>query len=203
MITIVNYGLGNLGSVANMFKRIGVETVTTSDPAIIEQASKLVLPGVGHFDKAMENIEQLKLRGILNFKALEERRPLLGICLGMQLLTNGSEEGTSKGFGWIDAETTKFNFPGKTELKVPHMGWNTVQVAKPCALTDGFAGGFRFYFVHSYHVQVNNPEYSMLKTEYGTTYESGIHRDNIYGVQFHPEKSHKFGMKLLANFAAM
>jgi glutamine amidotransferase len=203
LITIVNYGLGNLGSVVNMFKRLGVESTVTSDIKEIEQATKLLLPGVGHFDAAMKKIDELNLRGILEEKVMQDKIPILGICLGMQLLTNGSEEGALKGLGWIDAETTRFNFPNNQELKIPHMGWNSVSISNPCPLTEGFDDAFRFYFVHSYHVDVKNTADSMLKTTFGINYDSGIHKENIYGVQFHPEKSHKYGMKLLGNFAAL
>lgn len=203
MITIVDYGLGNLGSISNMFKRIGVTSLITSNIDEITQADKLLLPGVGHFDAAMRKIDELGLREVLDKKVVVENTPILGICLGMQLLTNGSEEGSRKGFGWIDADTIKFNFPNNQELKIPHMGWNLVSRSQPCPLTDGFDDEFRFYFVHSYHVNVKNIENSMLNTTYGVKYDSGIFKDNIYGVQFHPEKSHRYGMKLLSNFAAL
>jgi len=203
MITIVNYGLGNLGSVLNMLKKIGAKAVISSEPSEIEQADKLILPGVGHFDAAMKKIEESGLRNVLNKKALVDKIPVLGICLGMQILTKGSDEGTLPGLGWIDAYTTKFDFPGNPELKVPHMGWNLVKVSNTSPLTEGFDDEFRFYFVHSYRVDVVNPADSILKTTYGVEYDSGIKNGNIYGVQFHPEKSHKFGMKLLSNFAAI
>ncbi len=201
MITVVNYGLGNIGSIVNIFKKIGVVVQVTSNAEEIEQATKLVLPGVGHFDAGMRNIEQLHLRDVLEKKVLVDKTPILGICLGMQLLTNGSEEGNLPGLGWIDADTLRFEFGSRTDYKIPHMGWNSVEVSKRCALTQGFNDEFRFYFIHTYHVSVRNDEDSMLTTTYGVRYDSGIHRDNIYGVQFHPEKSHKFGMKLLSNFA--
>jgi glutamine amidotransferase len=203
MITIVNYGLGNLGSIANMFKRIGVQSLITSDITDIERATKLVLPGVGHYDAAMKKIDELRIQSVLEKKVLQENVPILGICLGMQLLTNGSEEGKLQGLGWIDAETTKFQMPDRPELKVPHMGWNAVKVSNACSITEGFDDEFRFYFVHSFHVDVKNAADSMLTTQYGIQYDSGIRKGNIYGVQFHPEKSHKFGMKLLTNFASI
>lgn len=203
MITIVNYGLGNLGSIVNMYRRLGIKAIYSSDLEVIEQATKLILPGVGHFDAAMNKIDELRLKEVLDKKVLVEKTPILGICLGMQLLTNGSEEGERKGFGWIDAETIRFHFPDNRDLKIPHMGWNSVRVTNPCPLTDGFDDEFRFYFVHSYRVHVKNAANSMLRTNYGVDYDSGIHKDNIYGVQFHPEKSHKYGMKLLGNFASL
>lgn len=207
MITIVNYGMGNLGSVQNMFKYIGVESIITGDLDKIRSAEKLLLPGVGAFDAAMEQINNQNLKEVLDQKVLEEKVPVLGICLGMQLLVKGSDEGKLPGLGWIPARAIKFE--AHNQLKVPHMGWNEVTVSNSSALTgglDGLAGddeNARFYFVHSYHVQVEDEKYSMLKTNYGLSFDSGIHHENIYGCQFHPEKSHKYGMHLLKNFAAI
>ncbi|OEU69677.1 MAG: imidazole glycerol phosphate synthase, glutamine amidotransferase subunit [Desulfovibrio sp. S3730MH75] len=201
MITIVDYGMGNLGSIKNMFKRIGVPAVVSSDLETISSASKLLLPGVGAFDKAMARINNSELRQLLDRKALEERVPVLGICLGMQLLTCASEEGDSAGLGWIAAKATRF--PIMPDLKVPHMGWNVVTPTRESSLTKGLPEDSRFYFVHSYCVHVDNEEDSLLKTDYGRRFDSAIQHDNIYGCQFHPEKSHKFGMKLLENFASL
>lgn len=199
MITIVDYGMGNLGSIKNMFKRIGVQANITGDVAQITLADKLVLPGVGAFDHAMKKINSSGLREILDHKALVEKVPILGICLGMQLLTNSSEEGHLPGLGWIQAETIRF--PISDTLKVPHMGWNEVCYGEKSPLTEGFPAEVRFYFVHSYYVRVKDKRNSILSTTYGLTFSSAIQNDNIYGVQFHPEKSHRFGMNLLANFA--
>ena len=201
MITIVDYGMGNLGSIFNMFKKIGVQSKITSDKIEIEKASKILLPGVGSFDAAMSKIKELDFQSLLNFKALEEKIPVLGICLGMQLLTNSSEEGNLPGLGWIPAETLKFKFDANQNLKIPHMGWNMVQKNRTSKLTDDFEEEARFYFVHSYYVKCKNDANSILKTNYGFTFDSVIQKDNIYGAQFHPEKSHKFGMKLFKNFS--
>ena len=201
MITIVNYGMGNLGSVQNMFKRIGVDTEITGDISKIEKAQKLLLPGVGAFGAAMQRIEESGLRNILDKKALEEKIPVLGICLGMQLLTRSSEEASLPGLSWIPAQTLKFNFPGNFSLKVPHMGWNNVHLLKTSQLTANFNDETRFYFVHSYYVKADNAEDVLTTTHYGTDFDSIIQHENIYGAQFHPEKSHKFGMRLLENFA--
>ena len=202
MIIIVDYGLGNLGSIYNMLKKIGAEAEISSDPARILEAGKLLLPGVGAFDNGMKNLEELGLISVLEKKVISEKTPLLGICLGMQLLTKRSEEGAREGLGWIDAETVKFNFTGtEGKLKVPNMGWNHVQVVKESKLMKDMYPEPRFYFVHSYHVKCNDPEDELLKSDYGFGYTSGFERDNIIGVQFHPEKSHKYGMKLLQNFA--
>jgi glutamine amidotransferase len=199
MITIVDYGMGNLGAVLNMFKRIGVRAAITGDADRIAQAEKLVLPGVGAFDSAMKRINESGLRATLDRRALEDRIPILGICLGMQLLTRGSEEGIEPGLGWIPAAATRF--PDMPGLKVPHMGWNVVEPVQAHRLTAGLPEGSRFYFVHSYCVQVDDQRDSLLKVRYGIEFDAAIARGNICGAQFHPEKSHRFGMKFLGNFA--
>ena len=199
MITIVDYGMGNLGSIKNMFKRIGVPTVLAADPEAIEKADKLVLPGVGNFDQAMKRINSSDLHEILDRKALMERIPILGICLGMQLLTQSSEEGTSLGLGWIKAITRRF--PKTSNLKVPHMGWNIVSPVRESPISKNLPDEIRFYFVHSFYVHVENEEDSILKAHYGINFDAAIQHGNIFGVQFHPEKSHKYGMLFLKNFA--
>lgn len=201
MITIVDYGMGNFGSVQNMLKRIGVSCRISRHPEEIDEAKKLILPGVGAFDTAMEKIAAGNLREVLDRKALAERVPILGICLGMQLITNTSEEGSANGLGWIDAETLKFNFPVSSMLKIPHMGWNEINQVKQSSLIDDLPEKPRFYFVHSYYVKAKYPENVLATTSHGIRFHSVIQRDNIYGAQFHPEKSHRYGMKLLENFA--
>lgn len=202
MITIVNYGMGNLGSMLNMFKRIGAQATIESDPNLIWQAKKLVLPGVGAFDSAMSCINSVSgLRRVLNHKALVERTPILGVCLGMQLLTRASEEGTLPGLGWIPGASSRF--PKQEELKVPHVGWNVALPNTPSRLTAQVGDEPRYYFVHSYCVHVDDPAHSLMKTHYGIDFDSAIGRGNIYGVQFHPEKSHRFGMQILNNFAEL
>lgn len=201
MVTIIDYGLGNLGSILNMFKKIGAKATISSNIDEIDKAQKILLPGVGAFDAAMSKIDAAGLRAVLDKKALQDKVPVLGICLGMQLLTDGSEEGALPGLGWIPADTKKFEFAKEQKLKVPHMGWNLVTKHQESQLTEGFIGEYRFYFVHSYYVRVKNESNSILKTTYGIEFDSAIQHNNIYGAQFHPEKSHKFGMKLLANFA--
>ena len=199
MITIVDYGMGNLGSVLNMFRYIGVPANISSDLSVINKASKLLLPGVGAFDSAISRINSSGLRDILDHKVIVKQTPILGICLGMQLLTSGSEEGTLPGFGWIPAETSRFS--SLPDLKIPHMGWNLVTPNTPSELTQDLPTASRFYFVHSYYITVDNPQYSILRTCHGIEFDSAIQCDNIYGTQFHPEKSHKFGMHLLKNFS--
>jgi imidazole glycerol-phosphate synthase subunit HisH len=202
MITIVDYGLGNLNSIKNMLHRLGYASMISSDPEEIDKAEKLILPGVGAFDHGMRNIRERSLEGILNKKVINERVPTLGICLGMQLLAESSEEGSEPGLGWISGRAIRFKFDKESvDLKVPHMGWNTVKVEKDCELSCGFLPEMRFYFVHSYHVVCKHPEDIFLTAEYGIRVVAAIQRDNIMGTQFHPEKSHKFGMMLLSNFA--
>lgn len=202
MIVIVDYGMGNLGSVLNMLKKLNQNAVISSDIALIKSAQKLILPGVGNFQKAMQNLSDLNLISILNQKVLVEKTPLLGICLGMQLLTKRSDEGNVFGLGWIDAETIKFNFNNYPSLKTPHMGWNNVDFKGDNLISEGIENS-RFYFVHSYFVKCSNISNVLSTTIYGLEFHSGIFSDNIYGVQFHPEKSHKFGFKLLANFCKL
>jgi glutamine amidotransferase len=203
MIVIVDYGLGNLASVANMFKKAGIKNVCiSSDEKVIANASKLVLPGVGSFDAGMKNLEDSNLIPILNKKVLEEKVPILGICLGMQLLTKRSDEGEKNGLGWIDAETLKFNLDSSLKLKVPHMGWNYITVQKQNSLIDSNSKS-RFYFVHSYYVKCFDQSQSLATSHFGNDFECMVMKDNIYGVQFHPEKSLKFGMKLFENFSKL
>lgn len=201
MITIIDYGMGNLGSVQNMFKRIGVKTEISGETYAIAKATKILLPGVGAFNSAMQKIADSGLIAILNQKALVEKVPVLGICLGMQLLTKGSEEGKFLGLGWVDAQTLKFKFEPDTKLKIPHMGWNRIYPQKKSVLLENLPPEPRFYFVHSYHVQCNKPEDVLATTSFGDHFHSMLQHENIYGAQFHPEKSHKFGMKLFKNFA--
>lgn len=209
MITIVDYGMGNLESVKNMFRKLKVEARISEDVKEIEQANKIILPGVGAFDRAMEQINTKGIREVLDRKACQEKIPIFGICLGMQLLTKGSDEGQLPGLGWIDAYTYKFKPDHGNGIRIPHMGWNEIQVVNDCDLTKGLNNltttneNPRYYFVHSYHVKVENQQDSMLKTNYFIKFDSGIHKKNVYGVQFHPEKSHKFGMKMLQNFAEL
>ena len=201
MITIIDYGMGNLGSVVNMLRRIEVGCEVTGDPARIAEASHILLPGVGAFDAAMERIDASGIRPVLDDKALHQRVPVLGICLGMQLLTRGSEEGVRPGLGWIPGKTRRL--PNSLGIKIPHMGWNQVKRIRQCALTDHLDGEIRFYFVHSYFVEPEDPKDTVLSATHGCTFAAPIQRGNIMGAQFHPEKSHRFGMQLLKNFAEL
>jgi imidazole glycerol-phosphate synthase subunit HisH len=200
MITIVDYGMGNLGSIRNMLTKIGAASEISSDPRVVMAAQKLILPGVGAFDAGMQSLERNGLRSVLDERVLGARVPTLGICLGMQLMTRHSAEGDRAGLGWIDAQVLRFE-PADSGLKVPHMGWNLVAPARPDALLENLPEQSRFYFVHSYYVTCADRADVLLTTSYGRQFDSGLHRDNVWGVQFHPEKSHKFGMQLLTNFA--
>ncbi|MBN2881016.1 imidazole glycerol phosphate synthase subunit HisH [Candidatus Woesearchaeota archaeon] len=199
MITIIDYGMGNLGSIKNMIEKLGGEAEITSDVEIIKNATKLILPGVGSFDSGMTNLKSLGLIDVLNKKVLVEKTPILGICLGMQLISKSSEEGILPGLCWIDAQTIKFKLDDKS-LKIPHMGWNYIKIEKDTKLFSDALENSRFYFVHSYHVVCNDKNDILTTTEYGINFVSAVNRENIYATQFHPEKSHKFGMKIMKNF---
>ena len=200
-IVIVNYGMGNLGSIQNMIRKIGYSSIISNQQSDIESADKLILPGVGHFDRGMEQLENLKLIEVLNQKVLVEKKPVLGICLGMQLMCNGSEEGGKAGLKWMDIDFIKFKVEQAVlPIKIPHMSWNFVQPAKSSRLLDALPEHSRFYFVHSYHAVARQLSDTLLTTTYGYEFLSAFEKDNILGVQFHPEKSHKFGFQLLKNF---
>lgn len=203
MVVIVDYGMGNLGAIANMLKRLGVPHQISADAGPILTATGLILPGVGHFDAAVRNLESSGLRPVLERKALEERVPVLGICLGMQLMTRASEEGTLPGLGWVPARTLGFRDRIEAGLKVPHMGWNEVRVLRANPLVEEAPEPARYYFVHSYFVEVDDPAQAILETTHGRPFHAALQAGNLYGVQFHPEKSHRFGLQLLRNFAAL
>lgn len=201
MITIVDYGTSNLGSMQNMLKKIGAASRIAASPDDLDGASKIIVPGVGSFDAGMGKLRQSGMIPVLNQKALVDRIPTLGVCLGMQLMTRSSEEGALSGLGWIEAEAVRFDQNGDTGLKVPHMGWNEVVPAKASALTANFPADARFYFAHSYHVRCKVAEDVLLGVSYGSgTFTAAFERGNLFGAQFHPEKSHRFGMAFLRNF---
>ncbi len=202
MITIIDYKAGNVRSIQNMLKKIGTKSIISDKIEDIEKADKLILPGVGNFDYGMGQLEKSELIPILNKKVLQDKTPILGICLGVQLFTKGSEEGQKPGLGWFNAETVSFD---KTKLpesyKIPHMGWNEISYNQKSKLFQNLhETPPRFYFVHSYHLKANNKQDILAKTTYGYEYTVGLEKENIIGVQFHPEKSHKFGMQVLRNF---
>lgn len=199
MIKIIDYGAGNIGSITNMLLRLGQECEVTNDPEKINKATKLILPGVGKFDYGMSKLKESGLIEILNEKALVEKIPILGICLGAQLMTKSSQEGEIPGLSWFDAEVLKFK---DGLLRVPHMGWNSVYPCINDRITFNLTES-RFYFVHSYYIHSNNPDEVMFTSTYGQEFAAGLKKNNIYAVQFHPEKSHKFGIQLFENFLSI
>jgi imidazole glycerol-phosphate synthase subunit HisH len=202
VIVIIDYGVGNLGSILNMLKRVEAAAIVSGNPDVIRTAEKLILPGVGAFDHGMLNLEERGLIPVLEERVLGAGVPILGLCLGVQLFTRGSEEGDRPGLGWVDARTVRFRFdPARNGLKIPHMGWNVVRLTRPHPLLPDIEVDTRFYFVHSYHLECADPALPFLEASYGYPFTAGVARNNIVGVQFHPEKSHKYGMRLLRAFA--
>ena len=199
-ITIVDYGMGNLFSVKKKITHLKANVTISSKEKDILNADKIILPGVGHFKKAMNNLSNLNLINALNHFVKEKKKPVLGICLGMQLMAKNSEEGNTEGLGWIDASVLKFNVSDKVKFKVPHMGWNQITIKKDSNLMHNIPNNSEFYFVHSYYIKTNYNAEILNKTEYEKSFTSAIEKENIYGVQFHPEKSHEFGELLLNNF---
>ena len=203
MIGVIDLGISNIGSVLNMFKHVGYEAKGISKKIELEKCSKIVLPGVGSFDKGMAALQSSGLIDTLNKRVVEEKVPVLGICLGMQLMCSSSEEGRLPGLGWIDATVRDFRGSAIPPSKTPHMGWNTVEVKKSIDLTSGFEPDTRFYFVHSYYVECANSLDVLLTTKYGSEFVSAFQVGNIIGAQFHPEKSHVFGANFFTKFGIL
>lgn len=199
MIAIIDYDVGNIAAVANMLRRIGVPGTITAQPEAVERAERIILPGNGSYDACMRNLRATGLLPILEDKVLRQGTPLLGICVGAQMLGKSSEEGREPGLGWLDMEVRRFpDIPG---LRIPHMGWTQVEPTEPrSVMAQGLQDDARFYFVHSYYLAPGDPADVMLKARYGIEFAAGVARGNIFGVQFHPEKSHRFGKQLLTNF---
>jgi glutamine amidotransferase len=200
-LVVVDAGIGNLGAIPNMLNRIGVAARITNRAEDIAEADRLILPGVGAFDSAMRTLNELGIVGTLREKALVERIPVLGVCLGMQLLFRRSEEGDIPGLGWIGGDVVRFRLErADRSVRVPHMGWNYASAANGSALLAGFDQLPRFYFAHSYHVECDDPADVAGWTTYGYRFASVVQHENIGGIQFHPEKSHRYGLKVFENF---
>ena len=201
MLVIVDYKMGNIGSITNILRRLGVESIVSSRREDIEAATALILPGVGAFDHGIRQLRDLGIAPVLQRKVVDEHTPILGICLGMQLMAGRSDEGKMPGLGWVDAEVKRFD-PQQFDspLKIPHMGWNYIEPNQPHLLFDGVDEPQRFYFVHSFHVCCRDASTVLAEAEYGYRFTAAVCRDNILGVQFHPEKSHRYGLSLLANY---
>lgn len=201
MIAVVDLGMGNPLSILNMLKKIGTNAVLCHDGVTLKSANGIIFPGVGSFDKCMQSFQDSGLRTVIEKMVFEDKKPFLGICLGMQILLESSEEGTLPGLGWIAGKVVRFKADSSLKkITIPHMGWNVVHPSSNNDLVS-MSEEQRFYFVHSYHAADVLPENILATTTYGQNFVSGIHKDNIYGVQFHPEKSHRFGMELMRKFA--
>lgn len=202
MITILDYGSGNLNAIKNIYERLNIPFEFADTKEQITKAEHIILPGVGAFDETISTLQNKGFLDVLNKKVLEEKVPILGICVGMQMLADSSEEGTLAGLGWIQGSVKKFDknlIPGKP--KIPHLGWNSIEITRDCPLFKNVDPAVGFYFVHSYYYECADEANVVCKTEYGKVFHSAVNRENIFGVQFHPEKSHDNGIQLLKNFA--
>ena len=204
MIAIIDYGLGNVRAFANVYMRLNIPVTLAKQAKDLKHADKIILPGVGAFDYAMELLDKSGLRGQLDEMVFIKKVPILGICVGMQMLAKTSEEGERTGLGWIDAEVRKFKESStEAKIRIPHMGWNNIKPTNPNKLLDGLNTESIFYFLHSYYFKCNNLEDVIAVSDYQIEFACAITSGNIYGVQFHPEKSHMGGARLLENFARL
>jgi glutamine amidotransferase len=204
MITIIDYGVGNINAFVNVYKRVDVPVKIAKTKEDLTGAEKLILPGVGHFDHAMQQLNQSGMRDTLDKLVLEDKIPVIGICVGMQMMANNSDEGNESGLKWIDATVKKFDETKINQVtRLPHMGWNDATPVKDSPLFLGLEQEAIFYFLHTYYFQCNHQQDVLAVTDYGVTFASSVNHNNIYGIQFHPEKSHSYGETLLHNFAKL
>ena len=204
MIMIVNYGLGNIHAIANIYRRLNIDVDVACSPQELRAADKIILPGVGAFDWAMTRLNQSGMRDVLEELVIGKSKLVLGICVGMQMMAKKSDEGLLDGLGWIDAEVKKFDITSVTQQTLlPHMGWNDVQPKNSDGFFRDLGSGARFYFLHSYYFVPSNQNHVLAVTDYNGLYASSVRAENVYGVQFHPEKSHHWGIQLLKNFAEL
>jgi len=199
-VIIIDYGMGNLRSVEKKMKKIGADVIISSKPEDLKKADKIILPGVGHFANGVLKLKEYGFWESLNHEALIKKKPILGICLGMQLMTHFSQEGNVEGLKWFDAEVVKFNVSDKLKFKIPHMGWNEIKQVKRSTILENVNFIDQYYFVHSYHVICNNKEDILTTTSYDYDFVSSFEKDNLFGFQFHPEKSHNQGEQIFTNF---
>lgn len=199
-LIIIDYGMGNLHSVKKAFNKMKADSIISSKPEDMADADKIILPGVGHFAKAMENLKRLGLADFLHESALIKKKPILGICLGMQLMAKFSEEGNAAGLGWFDAEIVRFQISDKLRYKIPHAGWNQISIEKQSKLMKDIDNLSEFYFVHSYHFKTDKLSDVLNRTKYEYDFPSAVEKENLFGMQYHPEKSHDAGAKILENF---
>ena len=201
MISIVNYGLGNVLAFYNIYKKLNIESQVVSSSSELESATKIILPGVGSFDWAMDKLNKSGMRETLDHLVLEKNIPVMGICVGMQMMANSSEEGQKEGLGWFDAKVKKIKSDKKIDL--PHMGWNEINIKNDNTLFQGLQNNARFYFLHSYYFETNEDECILCETNYGGLFTSAAKKNNIFAIQFHPEKSHQWGECILKNFSKL
>lgn len=199
-VVILDIGMGNIHSVVKKVKRLGANPIITSSKSGVAGADKIIIPGVGHFGKAMKSLHQFNLIDELNHSVLERKAPVLGICLGLQLMAKHSEEGDTEGLGWIDADVVRFKIQDALRYKVPHTGWNQINIKKDSKLNEHISSGSEVYFVHAYHIMCHDAGIVLHESNYETNFVSAIQKENIFGVQYHPEKSHSTGEQLIQNF---
>lgn len=204
MIVLIDYGVGNISAFLNIYKRLNIPVRTAKTVAELEGAEKLILPGVGHFDYAMQRFNGSGMRETVDQMVRTEKRPVIGICVGMQMMAKSSDEGLLPGLGWIDAHVEKFSDSQRSaKMPLPHMGWNDVYALKNNPLFTGLEQDARFYFLHSYYFNCTLPQDAVAEAEYGIRFTAAVNHENVYGIQCHPEKSHHFGIQLLKNFAEL